>query len=116
MTDNNCLFCKIISGVIPAQLAYADDLVVAFHDISPQAPYHLLIVPRKHLATTLDLGPEDDQLIGHIHRVAGRLATELGFAGDGFRLVNNCNAAAGQTVWHIHFHLLGGRNLSWPPG
>lgn len=116
MTDSNCLFCRIIAGELSCRLAYQDEQVIAFHDISPQAPHHLLIVPRKHIATTLDLSAADDQLIGHVYRVAGELARELGFAADGFRVVNNCNAAGGQTVWHLHFHLLGGRNLTWPPG
>lgn len=116
MTDPNCLFCKIIKGEIPAKLAYEDEQVVAFYDINPQAPFHLLIVPRRHIATTLDLTAADNALIGHVYTVAGTLARTFGFADDGFRVVNNCNAAAGQTVWHIHFHLLGGRNLTWPPG
>ncbi len=114
--SEDCLFCKIVDGRIPAKKTFEDDLVVAFEDINPQAPHHLLIVPRKHIRTTLDLSTADNELIGHIHQVAGKLAHDLGFAEDGFRLVNNCNEGAGQSVWHIHFHLLGGRDLTWPPG
>ncbi len=113
---SDCLFCKLIAGEIPAKIRYQDDLVLVFEDISPQAPVHLLIVPKKHIATTLDLSEDDDLLVGHIYRVAGRMARECGCAEDGFRVVNNCNNAGGQTVWHLHFHLLGGRDLTWPPG
>ncbi len=113
---DNCIFCKIIAGAIPAKFVYQDDHLVVIEDITPQAPFHLLIIPRKHIRTTLDLTTADNALIGHVHQVAGRIAHDLGFAEDGFRLVNNCNTAAGQTVWHIHFHLLGGRDLTWPPG
>lgn len=116
MSQPSCLFCKIASGEIPAQIVYQDELIVAFADLHPQAPQHLLLIPRKHIATTLEIGPDDLALVGHIHRVAAELARERGFADDGFRIVNNCNAGAGQSVWHLHFHLLGGRNLSWPPG
>lgn len=114
--STNCVFCKIISGEIPGKIVYQDDLVVVLQDINPQAPHHYLLMPRKHIATTLDLQGQDAEWLGHLYLVAGKLAKQEGFAEDGFRIVNNCNAAAGQTVWHIHFHLLGGRNLSWPPG
>lgn len=114
MTD--CLFCKIVSGDVPATLIYEDEQVVAFNDINPQAPHHILIIPRQHIVSALDLTSDDDALIGHIHQVAVRLAEKYGFAEDGFRIVNNCNEAGGQTVWHLHFHLLGGRNMGWPPG
>ena len=114
--STDCLFCKIINGDIPAKIRYQDDLVLVIEDISPQAPIHLLIVPKKHIATTLDVGPEDNNLIGHIYQVAAQMARESGIADDGFRVVNNCNDAGGQTVWHLHFHLLGGRDLTWPPG
>lgn len=114
--STNCVFCKIISGEIPGKIVYQDDLVVALQDINPQAPHHYLLMPRKHIATTLDLQGQDAEWLGQLYLVAGKLAKQEGFAEDGFRIVNNCNAAAGQTVWHIHFHLLGGRNLSWPPG
>jgi len=112
----DCLFCKIATGEIPARLVYEDEKVVAFEDINPMAPQHLLIIPRKHITTTLDLEIEDAELIGHIFLVAGKLARQLGVAEDGFRLVNNCNEAGGQVVWHLHFHLLAGRAMTWPPG
>ncbi|BCA79829.1 histidine triad nucleotide-binding protein [Desulfuromonas sp. AOP6] len=114
--STNCVFCKIISGDIPGHIVYQDDLVVAIEDINPQAPHHYLLVPKKHIATTLDLSEGDETWLGHLYLVAGNIAKEKGFAEEGFRVVNNCNAAAGQTVWHIHFHLLGGREMSWPPG
>jgi histidine triad (HIT) family protein len=116
MTPTSCLFCKIVSGEIPAGIVYEDELVIAFRDLNPQAPHHLLIVPRRHIATTLDIDAADMELIGHIYRVAAKIAFELGFADNGFRIVNNCKEDGGQTVWHLHFHLLGGRKLSWPPG
>ncbi len=114
--STDCIFCKIAQGDIPVELAYKDDQVMAFRDIAPQAPHHLLIVPLEHIPTTLDLEEKHRTLVGHIYLVAAKLARELGIAEDGFRVVNNCNEAAGQTVWHLHFHLLGGRDLSWPPG
>ncbi len=114
--SSNCIFCKILAGEIPAQMVYEDDQVVAFRDIDPQAPQHMLIIPRKHIPTALDLGAGDNALVGHIYQVANRLAREHGIAEDGFRLVTNCNADGGQVVWHLHVHLLGGRQLNWPPG
>jgi histidine triad (HIT) family protein len=114
--STDCLFCKIAGGDIPAKICYQDDLVVVFEDINPQAPTHLLLIPRKHIATTLDLSPDDNALVGHIFQVAAKIAADLGFAEEGFRIVNNCNQAGGQTVWHVHFHLLGQRQLTWPPG
>lgn len=113
---SDCLFCKIAAGEIPANLRYEDEHLIVFDDIDPQAPHHMLIVPREHISTTLDLNVNQDKLIGHIYRVAAQLAKELGFADHGFRIVNNCNEAGGQSVWHIHFHLLGGRQMVWPPG
>ena len=114
--SSDCLFCKIIAGEIPATLHYEDSQLVVFADMAPQAPYHLLIVPKKHIRTTLDLTTADNDLIGHIYQIAGKVAHDLGFAEDGFRVVNNCNESGGQAVWHIHFHLLGGRDMTWPPG
>ena len=114
--ETDCLFCKISTGEIPATIRYEDDELIAFDDVSPQAPHHILIVPRKHIRTTLDLTTVDNKLIGHVYQVAGKLANDLGFSQDGFRVVNNCNEAGGQSVWHLHFHLLGGRDMSWPPG
>ena len=112
----SCLFCKIRDGQIPAKLVHEDDLCLAFEDLHPQAPTHVLVIPRKHIATSLDIAAEDEGVIGHLHRVAAEVARARGFSADGFRTVMNTNAAAGQTVFHIHLHLLGGRNLGWPPG
>lgn len=111
----DCLFCKIVAGDIPAKKIYEDDLVVAFHDISPQAPVHFLVIPKKHIATLNDLQEDDRELAGHILYTAQRLANELG-CDDGFRVVMNCNEMGGQTVYHIHLHVLGQRQLDWPPG
>jgi histidine triad (HIT) family protein len=113
---DSCIFCKIIDRQIPAKVVYEDERVVAVEDISPQAPHHYLLLPRKHIRTTLDLTTADNELVGHIFQVAGKLAHDLEFAEEGFRIVNNCNEGAGQSVWHIHFHLLGGREFAWPPG
>ncbi|MDI3547725.1 MAG: histidine triad family protein [Halanaerobiales bacterium] len=112
----DCLFCKIANEELDTDFVYQDDKVVVFKDINPQAPVHLLIVPRKHIPTILDLKEEDKELVGYIYLLAARLAREEGIAEDGFRVVSNCNEQGGQTVFHIHFHLLGGRNLQWPPG
>lgn len=112
----SCLFCKITCGEIPAKIVYQDEQIVAIEDINPAAPLHLLLIPRKHIVNTLDLQPGDDALIGHLHRVAASIAKEHGFAESGFRLVTNTNGDAGQSVFHIHFHLLAGRSLTWPPG
>lgn len=113
---DNCIFCKIIAGEIPGKFVYQDESVIVIEDINPQAPDHYLIVPRKHIRTALDLTTADNELVGHIYQVAGKIAHDKGFAEDGFRIVNNCNEGGGQVVWHIHFHLLGGREMLWPPG
>jgi len=112
----DCLFCKIVKGDIPAKIFYRDDLVIAFDDINPQAPTHKLIIPQRHIGTLNELIPEDNQLLGYMVYTGKMLAKELGIAEDGYRLVMNCNAGAGQTVFHVHMHLLGGRQMSWPPG
>lgn len=112
----SCIFCKIVTGEIPSKIVYQDEHLVVIEDINPAAPLHLLLIPRKHIAGTLDLSPADDALVGHLHRVAALVAKERGFAERGFRIVTNTNADAGQSVFHIHFHLLAGRSLSWPPG
>jgi histidine triad (HIT) family protein len=112
----DCLFCKIIEGKIPGAIVYQDDRVVAFKDINPQAPMHVLVVPRRHIATLNDLTSEDDGLVGELVRRAAAIAAENGHAERGYRTVFNCNADAGQTVFHIHLHALGGRKLGWPPG
>jgi histidine triad (HIT) family protein len=112
----DCLFCRIVNGDIPGAIVYKDDRLVAFKDINPQAPMHVLIVPRRHIATLNDLTPEDDGLIGEMVRRAAALAGEQGYADSGYRTVLNCNEGAGQSVFHIHLHVLGGRRLGWPPG
>jgi len=113
---SDCLFCAIAEGKIKANIVYQDDAVVAFKDINPQAPVHLLIIPRGHVAGVLDLKATDGAVLGHIFEVAGRLAREQGIADGGFRVVANSGADAGQSVFHLHYHLLGGRRLAWPPG
>jgi len=112
----DCLFCRIIAGDIPASLLYEDDQLVVLADINPQAPTHVLIIPRRHIATLNDLGPGDDALVGEMTRRAAAVAREHGLDGRGYRTVFNCNADAGQTVFHIHLHVLAGRRLAWPPG
>jgi histidine triad (HIT) family protein len=114
MTD--CLFCKIIGGQIPGQFVHQDDQLVAIKDVNPQAPLHVLIIPRKHIATLNDLDPADDALVGSMNRAAAAIAKAHGYDDRGYRTVFNCNREAGQTVFHIHLHLLAGRGLTWPPG
>ena len=112
----DCLFCRLAAGEIPASIVYEDAQLVAFEDITPQAPTHVLVIPRRHIATLNDLGPEDEALVGEMTRRAAAIAKEQGLAERGYRVLFNCNADAGQTVFHIHMHLLGGRRLGWPPG
>jgi histidine triad (HIT) family protein len=112
----SCLFCRIISAEIPSSKVFEDVDVFAFNDINPQAPLHVLIVPKKHIATTNDLGAEDEALVGKLVRRAAAIAREKGFDQRGYRTVLNCNREAGQTVFHVHLHLLAGRHLGWPPG
>lgn len=112
----SCLFCRIAAGEIPAKIVHEDEQLLVIEDINPAAPLHLLLIPRKHIAGTLELRPEDDLLIGHLYRVAASIARERGVAENGFRIVANTNADAGQSVFHIHFHLLAGRSMAWPPG
>jgi histidine triad (HIT) family protein len=111
-----CLFCRIISGEIPGTIVYQDDRVVAFRDINPQAPMHVLVVPRRHIATLNDVADADDGLVGELVRRGAAIAREHGYADRGYRTVFNCQADAGQTVFHIHLHVLGGRTFTWPPG
>jgi histidine triad (HIT) family protein len=113
---SQCLFCKIVRREIPASIVYEDDDLVAFNDINPQSPTHVLIIPKRHIASLNDLQPDDDPLLGQMTRRAAALARERGVADSGFRTVFNTNRDAGQTVFHIHLHLLGGRSLTWPPG
>ena len=114
--SSDCLFCKIIAGEIPGHLVYEDQDVVAFKDIEPQAPLQVLIVPRRHISTLNDLGPADDGIVGALVRRAAALAKKHGYSERGYRTVLNCNREAGQSVFHIHLHLLAGRGLNWPPG
>jgi histidine triad (HIT) family protein len=113
---SDCLFCKISRGELNTSFVYQDDKVVAFRDLSPQAPEHFLVIPKKHIATTNDLQPEDAPVVGQLLLVAAQLASEYGFAEAGYRNVLNCNQDGGQSVYHIHLHVLAGRSLLWPPG
>lgn len=114
--SEDCLFCKIAAGEVDARRVHEDDDVVAFDDINPQAPHHVIIIPRQHIATLNDLESEHEELFGKLASTAKRLAAERGIDASGYRVVMNCNADGGQSVFHIHLHLLGGRSLSWPPG
>ena len=112
----DCLFCSITEKKVPADILYEDEHVLAFRDIAPQAPLHLLIIPKRHITTINDVSDEDNELMGRLVNAARRLATELGLSEDGYRLVFNVNQHGGQAVYHIHLHLLGGRQMAWPPG
>ena len=112
----DCLFCRIITREIPASIVYEDDHVLAFNDINPQGPTHVLVVPKRHIATLSDLTTGDDAMVGEMVRRAAAIANERGISAGGFRTVFNTNRDAGQTVFHIHLHLIGGRRLTWPPG
>ncbi|MBI3187395.1 MAG: histidine triad nucleotide-binding protein [Gammaproteobacteria bacterium] len=114
MTD--CIFCKIAAGTIPANIVYQNDDVLAFRDLNPQAPTHILVIPKKHIATTNDITAKDAALIGQMYLAAKQIAKDEGIAESGYRTVMNCNRGAGQTVFHIHLHVLGGRQMNWPPG
>ena len=111
-----CLFCKIVAGDIPAKRVYEDANIIAFNDIATQAPHHILIIPRAHISTINDLTAENNTLIGDMMLVAKKIATGLNIADAGYRVIMNCNKMGGQAVYHIHFHLLGGRQMEWPPG
>jgi histidine triad (HIT) family protein len=112
----DCLFCKIVSGEIKGNIVFEDEHLVAFRDINPQAPMHILIVPRRHVASLNELASSDDALVGEMVRRAAAIAKQEGHDERGYRTVFNCNADAGQTVFHIHLHVLGGRTFRWPPG
>jgi len=114
MTD--CIFCKIISGDIPGDIVYQNDDVLAFRDLTPQAPTHILVIPKRHISTVNDMQSEDAELVGKMFLAAKQVAKDEGIAEAGYRSVMNCNAGAGQTVFHIHLHVLGGRGMTWPPG
>ncbi|MGH8161609.1 MAG: histidine triad nucleotide-binding protein [Gammaproteobacteria bacterium] len=113
---SDCVFCKMVTGEIAPDKLYEDEDILAFRDLNPQAPLHALIIPKRHIATTNDLEDTDADLLGRLTLVAKRLAAEAGVAESGYRTVLNCNAGAGQSVFHLHLHLLGGRRLGWPPG
>lgn len=112
----SCVFCQIASGEIPATKLYEDDLVVAFNDLDPQAPVHILIIPKKHIESVDYINAENSSVIAHIFELASKLAKEKGLDENGYRIVNNCGEWGGQSVMHLHFHLLGGRSMKWPPG
>lgn len=116
MDSSDCLFCKILAGDIPADIIFESDDAIAFRDINPQAPTHVLIIPRQHVATINDLEDGDEALVGNLFLAAKSIAADEGIADAGYRVAMNCNEAAGQTVFHLHLHLLGGRQLGWPPG
>ena len=116
MSENDCLFCRIVDGNLSADIVYENDSLIAFRDINPKAPTHILLIPRSHIATMNDLEDGDKALVGELFVAAARIAADEGLADDGYRVVMNCNAAAGQSVFHIHLHLLGGRLMTWPPG
>lgn len=111
----DCLFCKIAAGEIPSKKAYEDEKVFAFYDIDPQAPVHILVIPKEHIQSVSQITPENQEIVGHIFTVIAKLAWELNLE-DGYRVVSNVGQQGGQSVPHLHFHLLGGRNLGWPPG
>ncbi len=113
---SDCLFCKFVNGEIQPNTVYEDDHVLAFRDINPQAPTHVLVVPKRHISTLNDLTEEDAELVGRLFLAARRVASQEGIDGPGYRTVINCNELAGQSVFHIHLHLLGGRGMAWPPG
>ena len=112
----HCLFCDIVRKTRPARILFEDSSVLAFEDIHPQAPVHVLVVPKKHIPTSLDIQEEDMPLVGSLFKTASKIAREKGIAERGFRVVMNCNREAGQTVFHLHLHVLGGRGMRWPPG
>jgi len=116
MAGSDCLFCEIGAGNINADVVYESDEVIAFSDINPQAPTHVVIIPKRHIATINDLQESDAETVGKLYLAARDIARQAGFSEPGYRVTMNCNAAAGQSVFHIHLHLLGGRDFSWPPG
>ncbi len=112
---SDCIFCKIAAGEIPSNKAYEDEKVLAFYDLDPQAPTHILVIPKQHIKSAAEIDESNSVLIAHVFEVAAKIAKQLGLD-NGFRIVTNCGESAGQTVHHIHFHLLGGRDFTWPPG
>ncbi len=116
MPDNNCLFCKIIAGDIPAELVHQDERLIAISDLHPQAPLHVLVMPREHMESLDEASAKDEALLGHLLRVAARIANDAGHGDSGYRAVINTGAGAGQSVFHLHVHVLAGRPMHWPPG
>ena len=116
MSEQDCLFCKILSGDIPADVIYESESAIAFRDVNPKAPTHVLVIPRKHIATINDLEVGDEEIVGNLYVAARQIAQQEGIDVAGYRTVMNCNESAGQTVFHIHLHVLGGISLGWPPG
>jgi histidine triad (HIT) family protein len=114
--NENCLFCRIAAHAAPAKILHEDEHAIVIQDVNPQAPLHALVIPKRHIATLNDLAPGDDALVGELFRRAAAVARERGVADRGYRTVFNCNREAGQSVFHIHLHVLGGRPLGWPPG
>ncbi len=112
----NCLFCKMVAGDIKPDVVYEDDSVLAFRDLNPQAPVHILVIPKKHISTINDMSHDDERLIGKLYMAAKKITKQEGISEDGYRAVINCNKDGGQAVYHIHLHLLGGRSMVWPPG
>jgi histidine triad (HIT) family protein len=112
----SCLFCKIAAGTVPANVVFADDDVVAFNDVAPRAPTHVLVIPRRHIASLADATPEENGIVGKLMLAAAEVARRTGIDGGGYRVVTNCGASAGQSVFHLHLHVLGGRRFAWPPG
>ena len=112
----NCIFCKIIKGDIPSKKVYEDDKVLAFYDIYPEAPVHFLVIPKEHIASANEINEKNAEIVAHIFLTINKIARELGIDKSGYRIVNNCGEDGGQTVGHIHFHVLAGRGLQWPPG
>ncbi len=113
---SDCIFCKIVMKEIPANVVYEDELILAFHDIKPSAPSHVLVIPKEHIPSMVQVEDGHKELIGHIHLAMQNIAEKLGIQESGYRIVNNCGEQGGQTVHHLHFHLLGGRQMKWPPG
>lgn len=113
---SDCIFCSMARGEIQPKTVYEDDDVLAFHDISPQAPTHILVIPKQHISSTNEADASHEQVLGRLTLTAAKIAKDLGFAESGYRMVMNCGAHGGQTVFHIHMHVLAGRSLSWPPG
>ena len=112
----SCIFCKIVNGEIPSNKVYEDDKIIAIHDLNPQAPVHVLIIPKQHIASANEINDENCAIVGHIFKVAAEIAKNEGIAEDGYRIVTNIGENGGQTVKHLHYHMLGGRYLQWPPG